>query len=199
MWFLFVSCLGVDLRALQPPAVIDIDRFPFAERVECSLPSFARAIAGASRAAKRKLHFAADRAGVNIDDAGRQLAHRGECAIDVLRVNGTDEAVGHVVVDGDGFLEAVGFDDAHHGTEDFVARDAHRRCDIIKHRWTIETSAAAVAFGKTFAADEQARAFVEADVDVTVDFFQRGVVDHRADGCWRVEAVADLELLDALE
>ena len=100
-----MSCLGVDLRALQPPAVIDVDRLPFGERVERSLPSFAHAVAGAARAAKRKLHFAADRAVVNVDDAGRQVADGAECAIDVLRENGTDEAVGHVVVDGDGFFE----------------------------------------------------------------------------------------------
>ena len=36
-------------------------------------------------------------------------------------------------------------------------------------------------------------------MDVTVDSFQRGVVDHWANCCWRVEAIADLELLDAIE
>jgi hypothetical protein len=175
--------LGVDLRALQAPAVIDIDRFPFAKGVERSLPSFARAVTGASGATERKLHLAADRAGVDIHDTGRQLPHRGECAIDVPRVNGTDEAVRHVVVDCNGFLEAADFDDAHYGAENFLARDAHRSCDIVKDCWAIETSTPAVALGKTFAANEQPRALVEADMDEAVDLFQRGAVDHWAHCC----------------
>jgi hypothetical protein len=191
--------LGVDLRALQSPAVIDIERFPFAKGVERGLPGFARAVSGASRATKGELHFAANRAGVNIDDAGRQLAHRGECAVNVLRVNGTDEAVGHVVIDGDGFLKAAGFDDAYHWTKNFLTGDAHRRGDVVEHRWTIEPAAAAVAFGKTFAANEQPGAFLEADVDVAVDLFQRGLVDHWTDGRWREKAIADFQLPDAIE
>jgi hypothetical protein len=172
--------LGVDLRALQPPAVIDIERFPFAKGVERSLPGFARTVAGASRPSKGELYFAAYRAGVNINDAGRQLPHRGECSIDALGVDGTDEAIGCVVIDGDGFLEAAGFDDAHDRAENFLTRNAHRRSDLVENGRTIEPAAVALPFGKTFAAHEQPRAFVEADVDVAVDSFQRGLVDHRA-------------------
>ena len=172
--------LGVDLGALQPPAVIDIERFPFAKGVERSLPGFARTVAGASRASKRELHFTADRAGVNIDNAGRQLPHRGERAVDAPGVDGTDEAVGRVVIDGDGFLEVAGFDDAHNRAENFLTPNAHRPGNIVENCWTKEPAAVAVAFRKAFAADKQSRAFVEADLDVAVDSFQRGSVDHWA-------------------
>jgi hypothetical protein len=172
--------LGVDLRALQPPAVIDIERFPFAKGVERSLPGFARTVAGASRASKGELHFAANRSGVHIDNTGRQLPHRGECSVDAPGVDGTDEAVGCVVIDGDGFLEAAGFDDADDRAENFLTGNAHRRGDIVEDGRTIEPASVALAFGKAFAAYEQPCAFVESDVDVAVDSFQRGWVDHRA-------------------
>jgi hypothetical protein len=172
--------LGVDLRALQSPAVIDIERFPFAKGVERSLPGFARTVAGASRASKGELHLAANRAGVNIDDAGRQLPHRRKCSVDAPGVDGTDEAVGGVVIDGDGLLEAAGFDDAHDRAKNFLTRNAHRRGDIVEDGRMIEPAAAALAFGKTFAAREQPRAFVEANLDVALDSFQRGLVDHGA-------------------
>jgi hypothetical protein len=172
--------LGVDLRALQPPAVIDIERFPFAKGVERSLPGFARTVAGASRASKGELHFAANRSGVHIDNTGRQLPHRGECSVDAPGVDGTDEAIECVVIDGDGFLEAAGFDDADHRAKNFLTRNAHRREDIVEDGRMIEPAAAALAFGKAFAADEQPRAFVEVDSDVAVDSFQRGLVDDRA-------------------
>src|SRR4051812_32661923 len=79
------SLVVVDLRALQLAAVVDVDRLPLGEDVERGLPRFAVAVARLLHSAEREVNLCAGRSGVDVGDAGLQVAHRLERLVDIAR------------------------------------------------------------------------------------------------------------------
>src|SRR5581483_9838780 len=77
--------LRINLGALEAAAVIHIDRLPLSEELKCAQAGLAVAVAGAARAAEGQLDLRADGAGVDVDDAGRQVAHRGLDGVGIAR------------------------------------------------------------------------------------------------------------------
>src|SRR5207253_8924151 len=75
----------IDLRALELARVVDVDRLPLGEDVERRLTCLTVSVPRVLRAAKRQVHLGADRAGVDVGDAGLEVAHRPERAVDVAR------------------------------------------------------------------------------------------------------------------
>src|SRR5262245_37614233 len=94
--------LCVDLGALEAATVIDVNRLPLGEELERTQACLAVAVAGAARAAEGQLDLRADGAGVDVDDAGRQVAHGGLHRVGVAREDAAGEAEPRVVIDGDG-------------------------------------------------------------------------------------------------
>src|SRR5689334_13475768 len=109
----------VDLGALELAAIVYIDGLPLGEYIQPGLARLTVAVTGAPRAAKRQLDLRADGPGVDVDDAGGQVAHGPESLVHIRRVDGAGEAVLGMVVDLDGFLQGVHRDQGGDGAEDF--------------------------------------------------------------------------------
>src|SRR5579864_4517097 len=77
--------LLVNLRFLQFATVVGVDHLPFGEDIQPGQPGFAVAVAGAARAAEGELDLRARRAGVDVQNAGGDIAHSVLHAVDVLR------------------------------------------------------------------------------------------------------------------
>src|SRR3954447_6593831 len=127
------SLVVVDLRALQLAAVVDVDRLPFGEDIERGLAGFAVAVARLLHAAEREVHLGAGRAGVDVGDAGLQVAHRLERLVDVAREDRRREAVLDAVRGANRILEGVDRDQRRGRPEDLLLRDAHLRVDVGEH------------------------------------------------------------------
>src|SRR5215208_907972 len=82
----------VDLRLLQLPRVVDVDRLPLGEDVERGLARFAMAVPGVLRAAERQVHLGADRARIDVRDPCFEVAHRAEGGVHVAREDRGREA-----------------------------------------------------------------------------------------------------------
>src|SRR5208337_4511817 len=82
----------IDLGALELVGVIDVDGFPCGEEVE-GAEAFAVAVAGVLDAAEGQMHLGTDGGRVDVGDAGFEVAHGCEGAIDVARIEGSGEAV----------------------------------------------------------------------------------------------------------
>src|SRR3989441_2983928 len=90
-WFApFRVSVLVNLGSLKTSAVIHVDRFPFAERVQRRLARFAMAIAGASHPAEGQMDLAADRAGVDVHDRRPDIPHGALRPVDIPRVDRGD-------------------------------------------------------------------------------------------------------------
>src|SRR6476469_6978893 len=83
--FTRVNLVVVDLRALQLAAVVDVDRLPLGEDVERRLARFAVAVARLLHPTEREVHLGAGRPGVDVGDAGLEVAHRLERLVHVAR------------------------------------------------------------------------------------------------------------------
>ena len=114
----------VDLGSLEFVAGVDVDGFPGGVEVECA-EAFAVAVAGLFYAAEGQVDFGADGGGVDVGDAGFEVAHGGEGAVDVFGIEGGGEAVVDGVGDLDGFFKGREFEQGDDGAEDFFAGDAH--------------------------------------------------------------------------
>src|SRR5580658_558987 len=186
----------VDLRALQLVRVVDVDGFPSGEEVE-GAEAFSVAVAGALDAAEGEMDFGAYGGCVDVGDACFEVAHGGEGAIDVARVERSRESVVDGVGDGDGFVKIGKLENRDDGAEDFFASDAHLRRDAGEDGWREEGSVGIGAFRKSDAAQEHLSAFALCDVDVASGRFNLLPIDLRADFDGFVEAVADFELAGA--
>src|SRR4029077_15374640 len=82
----------VDLGSLNFAAVIDVNGFPFAERIDRRLSCLAMAVSGPARAAERKLNLGPRGAGVDVNDACRDVAHGAIRLVHVLREDRRGEA-----------------------------------------------------------------------------------------------------------
>src|SRR5215510_4656813 len=90
----FLPCLlVVDLGALQLATEVDVDALPFGEEVEGGGAGFAMAVAGGFGAAEGQVYFRTGRAGVDVEDAGVDVLHRPEGAVDVLGEDRGGESV----------------------------------------------------------------------------------------------------------
>src|SRR5207245_3341190 len=90
-WMFWVLTAGlfprIDLRALQPAAVIDVDRFPLREFVESHRAGLAMTVAGVLHAAEGQLDLGTDGWRVDVDDAGLHLVHGVERLAQVVGVD----------------------------------------------------------------------------------------------------------------
>src|ERR687896_1902783 len=73
----------VDLCLLQPARVVDVDGLPLGEDVERGLAGLTVPVPRVLRAAERQVHLGPDRPGVDVRDAGLQVAHCAKRAVDV--------------------------------------------------------------------------------------------------------------------
>src|SRR5579862_1783194 len=172
---------GVDLRALQAPGVVDVDRLPLREDVERGLARLAVAVARVLRAAEREMHFRTGRAGVDVRDARLKVAHRAERLVHVARKDRRREPVANAVCDAQRLVEVGDFDECGCRPEDLFLRNAHPGIDVAEHRRPVEEPSREIAVRRDLAAGEQLRAFVLADLRVRVDLLDRRLVDDGPD------------------
>src|SRR5690606_5379145 len=158
----------VDLRPLQLARVVDVDRLPFGEGFQRLHGRFPVAVARAAGPAEGQVHLSARGAVVDVYDPGGHVPGRPQGLVDVPGVDAARETVGGVVVDADGFLQAVDGDDDRRRTEDLLLGDAHPRVDVREQRRAVKEALRAIAFPIDFAAAEQARAFLDADARIAV-------------------------------
>src|SRR4029077_18894342 len=157
---------AVDLRLLQAVGVVDVDRLPLGVKIDSAEAAFAMAVAGGFYTAKGQGDFRANRRRVDGGYAGVKVADGGEGTVDVARVERRREAVGDVVGNFDGVLEAVAGDQTDHRAKDFFLRDAHPGRDIAKYRRLDEVPVLPVAVFDAAAAGQEPGALRLADVDV---------------------------------
>ena len=189
----------VDLRALQRPGVVDVDRLPLREDVERGLPRLAVAVARLLRAAERQVHLGADRAGVDVRDAGLEVAHRAERAVDVPGEDRGREPVADPVRDAERLRLVAEADEGERRPEDLLLGDAHVVLDVAEDRRAVVEALREVALVRDLAAGEERRAVVLADLRVRVDLLERRAVDDRTDVGVVLPARAEAQRLGALD
>ncbi len=87
----------------------------------------------------------------------------------------------NVVVDLDRLFECPYLDDRQHRAEDFFLGDAHIGPNVIKQRWHVEiTLAAVLAFARDLATTQHPCALLLPNLDVFMDGLAGALVDHRA-------------------
>src|SRR5215510_13741994 len=131
------AMLRVDLGLLELARVVDVDRLPLGEEVERGLTRLAVPVARVLDAAEREVHLGADRAGVDVRDAGLEVAHRAEGAVDVLREDRGREAVLDAIRDLDRLVDVAHLDHRGRRAEDLLLGDPHLRVDVAEDRWPI--------------------------------------------------------------
>jgi hypothetical protein len=186
--------LIVDLRALQPATVIDVDALPFREEVQGRRSCLAVTVSSCLGAAKGEMYLRSRGARVDVQDAGEDVLHRPECGVDIGGEDRGGESVLDAVDDADRLIEGWHWNDSRYGPEDLLLRDPPVGGRVVEDRRLVEIAPAQVAFGGNRAAGYQARAFLLADLDVPVDRLQLAVADHRADVDSLVEPVAQPHL-----
>ena len=138
------------------------------------MPGLAVAVAGLLPAAEREVRLGAGRPGVDVDDAGLEVAHRPEGRVDVAGEDRGRQAVADLVGGRHRLVVAVDRDHRQHGPEDLVLRDPGHRLDAREDRRPVEVAVREVAVGRPLAAGHQL-ALAAADPDVALD-----LVDARA-------------------
>ena len=78
--------LFVNLGLLYLAGEIDIDRFPLRENIQGGGAGLAMTITRLFGAAERKMYFGADRRRIDIENAGKQVAHGDKGPVYVLSV-----------------------------------------------------------------------------------------------------------------
>ena len=129
-----------------------------------------------------QVHLGADRAGVDVRDAGLEVAHRAEGLVDVAREDRGREAE----LDRRSRRESPRrsprtADQRRRRAEDLLLRDPHLRVDVAEDRRPVEEALVEAVPGRDLAAGEELRALVLADLRVRVDLLERALVDDRAD------------------
>src|SRR5450759_853639 len=124
--------ISVDLRPLQAAAEVDVNRFPLGERVDRGLSGLAVAVSGAPRATEREVGLRADRAGVDVDNAGCKLAHGRESRVHIARVNRARKAILGRVINRDSLVQVSHFDNTQHRPEDLFLCHPHAGFDLVE-------------------------------------------------------------------
>src|SRR6476469_1156399 len=89
--------LVVDLRALEAPGEVDVDRLPLGVRIEGGMAGLAMAVAGLLPAAEREVRLGAGRPRVDVDDPGLEITHRAEGGIGIAGEDRRAQAVAGLV------------------------------------------------------------------------------------------------------
>src|ERR1700758_1593472 len=98
---------AVDLRFLQFIGVVDIDRLPLGVEVNRADAALAVSVASGFGTAEGQMDLRANRRGIDVGDAGIQIANRGEGLVYIFRVDSRREAVLDSVGDFDGVFHAI--------------------------------------------------------------------------------------------
>ena len=151
------------------------------------------AVAGAAGAAEGQVNLGADGAGIYIDDAGGYLFHRLKRHVNVARVDGGDQPVGDVVVDGHRLFEVGDRDNIGHGPEDLLLGDAHLGSYAREHGGLEEVAFVQTIAGGARTADGDGGALFATDLHVSLHLLQLRPVHQRADVRCLVQAVAEAQ------
>src|SRR5437870_4415112 len=184
--------LVVDLGALQAPREVDVDRLPLGERVERGVTGLAVAVAGLLPAAEWQVRLGARRAGVDVDDARLEVAHRPEGRVRVAGEDRRRQAVVGLVERGHRLGVAIDRDDRQDRPEDLLLGDAVHRLHAGEDRRLEEVAVPEVAVDGRRPAENEL-ALGSADVDVAADLLDRGGIDERPDFDGLVQAGAQLQ------
>ncbi len=143
------------------------------------------------------MNLGADRAGVDVGDAGVQVAHRAEGVVDVAGEDRRREAVLDAVRDRDRLVERAHADQCGGRPEDLLLRDPHRGPNIAEDRRAVVEAFVEPVPPGDLATGQELRALVLSDLRVGVDLLERRLVDHRPDVGVVLPAGAEPHLLDA--
>src|SRR5271157_858503 len=143
------------------------------------------------------MHFGADGWGVDVGDAGVEVANGGEGLVHIFGVESRRQSVFDAVGDFDGVFEVVAGDDRNNWAKDFFLRDAHFGVDVGEDGGLHKPAVLVIAFIKAIAAAEQLCAFVFADLDVAEVGLELLFVDGWPHLGGFVEAVAYFQLFRA--
>src|SRR5436190_14896623 len=190
---------SVDLRLLELPRVVDVDRLPLGEDVERGLTGFAVAVAGVLGPAEREMHLGADRPRVDVRDPGLEVAHRAEGRVHVAGEDRRRKPELDPVRDADRLVDILHADQRGGGPEDLLLRDPHPGVDVTEDRRPVEVAVAEPVAAGHLAAGQELGALVLPDRRVRVDFLERALVDHRADVDAFLPAGAETQLLGGLD
>src|ERR1019366_6131574 len=185
----------VDLRLLQLVGVIHVDGLPLGVEINRADAPLAMAVAGGLGAAEGQMDFCADGRGIDIGDAGLEVADGGEGFVDVLGVQRRRQPVFDVIGDRDGIFEAVAGDDRNHRPEDFFLRNAHLGIDLGKYGRFDKPAMLVFALVKPMAAADEFSAFGFSDLDVFQVGLELILVHRRTHLDGLVETVADFDVL----
>ena len=134
--------LRVDLRALQPPAVVHVDRLPLGEKLQRAQARFAVAVARAARPAERQLDLRADGARVHVNDPVESSRIATFAAL-ISRVKMLlDSPKLRIVVDRDGLVQIAHLDQREHRPEDLLLRHPHIARHPAEQRRRVEAAPA---------------------------------------------------------
>src|SRR5882762_3255734 len=157
------------------------------------------AVAGLLGSAERQVGFRANGWSVHVDDAGIDIAHRGEGLIHVFGVDRSGEAVRNAVGDFDGFGKIVDRDQRNDWAKNFLLGDTHFRRAIAEQSWLVEPALGVRPGIQTISAGQQFCAFVLANLYVRHHGLELFFIDARAHFDLRVEAVTNFQMLHALD
>src|SRR6185437_6003785 len=187
------SLSGVNLGALEFVGVVDVDGFPGGVEVEGSGSAFAVAVAGLLDTAEGEVNFGSDSWGVDVGDAGLEVADGAESLVHVAGVESGGKAVLDAVGGFDGFVEVCNFNEADDGAEDLFAGDAHFRFYGAEDGGGEEVAFVEGSVFERVAAGEELGSFFFSDFDVAGGSVDLLLVDLRAHLDEFVEAVAYFE------
>src|SRR3954467_15058998 len=188
--------LVVDLGALQATGEIDVDRLPFGVRVECDVARLAMPVARLLPAPERKMDLRARGPGVDVDDAGLEVAHRPECGVDVAREDARREAVARLIEREHRRAVVVDRDDRQDRAEDLLLADPVHRSHSGEDRRLEEMAVRQSVAGRAIATENEI-ALAPPDVDVRRHLVGGTSVDERADVDGRIRPGAEAQTTSA--
>src|SRR3990172_101286 len=97
----------IDLRPLQPAAVVHVYALPLGVNVQGRLAGLPVAVAGAPGPSEGELYLRSYGPGVHVDDADLQVPHSGEGLVYIRSIYGGYQAVGDIVVDHDRLFQVI--------------------------------------------------------------------------------------------
>src|SRR5262245_20925882 len=163
----------VDLRLLKLAGIIHVDCLPLREDLDRGVRGpLAVPVAGALHSAERQVSLGPDGRGIDVRDAGLQIARRRERLVHVLSVNRGRQTVQRVVGDLQRGIQAVGREHADDRTEDLLARQTHGARHAGEDRRREEPAAAVLVFRQAHAAEHRIGSLVAPDLDVVHDLLE---------------------------
>src|SRR6185369_659112 len=112
------------------------------------------------------MNLCSDSRGIDVNDAGLEIAHRGKGAIHILGVDRCRKAIVDRVGDLNCLLERIELNKAHDWTEDFLTCDAHRRSDRSHDRGLEKRALRIQSICERVSAGENLRTFSLGNLDI---------------------------------